>query len=131
MLAAMISMRRLAFSILAVLGGVSAGWAAGCTTSSSSPGPLTCPAGATMCGGWCSSVETDPDNCGACGHTCSALQICDLGVCTTGVGDAMPRAEAGGDAQADAPSFDGAPREANADAPGDARSDSTPDASSD
>lgn len=33
---------------------------------------LTCEGGATKCGDVCVSTETDPLNCGSCGHECSA-----------------------------------------------------------
>jgi len=39
-------------------------------------------------GGWgpevCSWPSTDPNNCGACGVTCTALETCQAGVCVAG-----------------------------------------------
>ncbi len=40
-----------------------------------------CPAGQLLCGGACTPVLTNPMNCGACGHACSASQTCNNGAC--------------------------------------------------
>jgi hypothetical protein len=39
-----------------------------------------CALGQTLCGGGCTSLETDPTHCGACGRHCNTLQ-CQGGVC--------------------------------------------------
>jgi len=35
----------------------------------------------TNCGGTCYNLETSADNCGACGFTCAATEICNNGFC--------------------------------------------------
>ena len=40
-----------------------------------------CPAGQALCGGACTPVLTNPTNCGACGVTCTASQVCSNGSC--------------------------------------------------
>lgn len=37
----------------------------------------------TKCGEKCTSLKTDPDNCGACGFACEQNQACQNGQCTT------------------------------------------------
>jgi hypothetical protein len=39
------------------------------------------PGGATQCGTSCVNTANDPNNCGACGATCSAGQVCSNGAC--------------------------------------------------
>jgi hypothetical protein len=73
----------------------------------------------TVCGGSCVSLQTDPGNCGSCGHACAALEICDLGVCTTGTDGSV---EAASDAATDAPA------EASTDAPSDSANDAATEA---
>jgi hypothetical protein len=45
---------------------------------------LCCQGGKKCCGGNCVDVQSDPKNCGACGHTCHAGQGCAGGACTGG-----------------------------------------------
>jgi hypothetical protein len=40
-----------------------------------------CAAGQTLCGTVCRDLQTDASNCGGCGTTCTASQVCRLGVC--------------------------------------------------
>ena len=41
-----------------------------------------CPAGTACCNGTCTSLSSDPHNCGACGNVCPAsAAICDQGAC--------------------------------------------------
>lgn len=40
-----------------------------------------CEAGETCCGGNCTSLASDSDNCGACGNACPALGMCTGGRC--------------------------------------------------
>jgi hypothetical protein len=49
-----------------------------------------CPASAaTVCGGACTNLAGDPNNCGSCGHTCGAGQICSSATCVAcAVGEA-------------------------------------------
>lgn len=84
-----------------------------------------CLAGATMCGGRCTPLSSDPENCGGCGNACSEKQICDLGACTLGLGDAAPRDATAGDAHADAS------HDAGADTLADAASEASTEASID
>jgi stigma-specific protein Stig1 len=42
-----------------------------------------CPTGTACCSGTCTSVNSDPNNCGACGNICpAAAPSCNQGVCT-------------------------------------------------
>src|SRR5579871_4185029 len=41
---------------------------------------VLCDGGATACGGACVDLQRDPQNCGACGHSC-ANALCCSGVC--------------------------------------------------
>lgn len=45
---------------------------------------VECPAGQTCCIDVCADLETDPDNCGACGNVCTPPQNCDQGGCGLG-----------------------------------------------
>src|SRR5882762_2664453 len=40
-----------------------------------------CGPGQMDCGG-CVDLQTDPNNCGACGHVCAAGDVCIAGTCT-------------------------------------------------
>lgn len=44
-------------------------------------GVCACAAGEQLCDGACTSVLTDPANCGGCGTTCPAAQFCEAGRC--------------------------------------------------
>ncbi len=44
-------------------------------------GPEGCPEGQTECGGTCVATEVDPGNCGGCGVTCEAGEVCAGGQC--------------------------------------------------
>lgn len=41
----------------------------------------TCPSDQALCGESCVSLQSDANNCGACGHTCGAGQGCLLSAC--------------------------------------------------
>jgi hypothetical protein len=43
----------------------------------------TCASGQTECGGACTDLASDPDNCGACGTACPAGASCGSGACAT------------------------------------------------
>jgi hypothetical protein len=43
--------------------------------------PPICPAGKTQCGYNCVDLSSDPSNCGSCGHSCPAGQICNNSKC--------------------------------------------------
>jgi hypothetical protein len=83
--------------------------AAGCGTDNSIVGG-SCAAGYEQCGLLCIAIESDPQNCGACGVACAEGTTCDEGECTATVGDGSAD---GGDSSRLA---DGFP---NTDAPGD------------
>jgi hypothetical protein len=143
--------------LTAVVGCAVAMSAGGCGKSGSIVGGA-CAAGYAQCGNSCVDLSTDPENCGACGHSCAAGVACVAGVCAgsplTGSGDAsvdgttgVPGGDAGAgtpEATADSPADVGSANDSTtvdapaADAPGsdsspsDASSDSSPaDASSD
>jgi Stigma-specific protein, Stig1 len=43
---------------------------------------VCCATGTTCCNGTCTSLSSDPHNCGACGHVCAAAApYCNQGVC--------------------------------------------------
>jgi hypothetical protein len=42
---------------------------------------LVCASDQQACGGQCTSIETDPHNCGACGAACAAGESCAAGQC--------------------------------------------------
>lgn len=42
-----------------------------------------CSSGQTLCGSSCVNLQTDNNNCGACGAKCSSGQSCSAGVCGT------------------------------------------------
>src|SRR4029079_3615691 len=51
---------------------------------------ILCPGGTpTCCDGECKNIQTDVENCGACGHACAPHQMCVRGrcACETGRGD--------------------------------------------
>jgi hypothetical protein len=44
----------------------------------------SCPPYQKSCAGTCIPVSTDPNNCGGCGVTCSASQVCSASACSDG-----------------------------------------------
>ena len=42
----------------------------------------SCGAQQVSCGGACVTVSSDPDNCGACGKSCTGGEVCSAGQCT-------------------------------------------------
>jgi hypothetical protein len=40
-----------------------------------------CPNGATSCGGVCANLQSDEANCGSCGTSCAANEVCQTGRC--------------------------------------------------
>jgi hypothetical protein len=45
-----------------------------------------CTTGQTDCGGQCKSVQTDNQNCGACGTVCGGGKTCQTGMCKCAAG---------------------------------------------
>ena len=66
---------------LAVLG--SALFVAGCAKPAST---TTCSSGQLECGSTCANVQTDNQNCGACGTVCQSGQSCQAGKCSCSSG---------------------------------------------
>ncbi|MHB8416744.1 MAG: hypothetical protein ACYDCL_01625 [Myxococcales bacterium] len=54
-----------------------------CYPTSGSCSSSGCSAGLTLCNGVCTSMSSDPNNCGSCGNVC-ASGTCAGGVCSTG-----------------------------------------------
>ncbi len=55
-----------------------------CTTEA---GVGPCPSGQTCCGGGCTDIDTDFDNCGFCGTVCTtSADRCVAGMCACGTG---------------------------------------------
>jgi hypothetical protein len=40
--------------------------------------------GETYCGGLCTDTTDDPTNCGTCGKSCAAGEVCQSGACVCG-----------------------------------------------
>jgi len=57
----------------------SALFVAGCAKPSAGP---TCSSGQLECSGTCINVQTDSQNCGACGKTCGSGSTCQNGTCS-------------------------------------------------
>jgi hypothetical protein len=51
---------------------------AACTTE------VVCTTAQATCGGQCTSLASDPGNCGACGRACAAGESCSAGLCCQG-----------------------------------------------
>lgn len=71
-------------ALKALLGGAVGGAAAiaGLDGVEAKGKPDCCPSNApTLCGLTCTPTESDPQNCGACGHVCGANQVCSNGAC--------------------------------------------------
>ena len=47
---------------------------------------VTCASGQKACSQGCTNVQTDAQNCGACGKVCGTGQTCSAGVCACGTG---------------------------------------------
>src|SRR5581483_710885 len=54
------------------------------TTPTMEPTAISCPAGTTLCGDACVDLQTDVDNCGACGRVCPAAQPGFVSDCAAG-----------------------------------------------
>jgi hypothetical protein len=91
-----------ALAALSLLGATSFGLAAGCSEGQSVVGGA-CAAGYTQCGNQCIDLDSDPENCGACGSSCPAGIACAFGGCTSGADAQKPDA---GDAGPDSASPD-------------------------
>jgi hypothetical protein len=90
--------------------------AAGCGTDNSIVGG-SCAAGYEQCGLLCIAIESDPQNCGACGMACAPGATCDEGECTATVGDGSPQDGGDGSPLADAFPIPDAPEGAPLDSP--------------
>jgi PKD repeat protein len=51
-------------------------------TTTRCTGGQSCPIGQEDCGGFCSDLSTDENNCGACGQACGSGELCISGACT-------------------------------------------------
>ena len=75
---------RASFRLLGTLACVAltAGVAASCATSATTPSCDDAGAATSLCGALCVDVQTDPENCGACGKACAATEACVAGKCS-------------------------------------------------
>jgi hypothetical protein len=60
------------------------GGSGGTTSGSGGSGGMGCPSGTTPCGITCVDLQTDSDNCGACGNSCLLGESCIGAMCTGG-----------------------------------------------
>jgi hypothetical protein len=102
--------QRLSRSLLALTLCASVAVATGCGTDNSIVGG-SCAPGYEQCGVLCIAIESDPQNCGACGKACAPGATCDEGECTATPGNGS--LIDGGDGSALADGF------VSTDAPGD------------
>lgn len=58
-------------------------------------GPLGCPLYTKLCGGTCIPLSVDPHNCGDCGKTCVASEICSAGTCVPASRGCIPAPQGG------------------------------------
>lgn len=56
---------------------------------------MPCPAGLSLCGGFCRDTRSDAANCGACDLRCGTSQVCTAGICESVVGCSTPRVMCG------------------------------------
>ena len=59
-----------------------AGSGSGGGGSDGGPSALSCCLGAVECNGACAQLQTDANNCGACGKSCAASEECNAGACS-------------------------------------------------
>ena len=67
--------------IVALMGALGCTGAVGSVASGTGGMGVICSAGQAMCANSCTSVATDSQNCGACGHACAIGQMCASGQC--------------------------------------------------
>jgi uncharacterized protein YjdB len=63
----------------------------GATSAGGAPdgGTSGCASGQTSCSGACTSLQSDPNNCGACGKSCGLGGVCQAGVCIVAPGSCV------------------------------------------
>jgi hypothetical protein len=54
------------------------------------PDAVPCPLYQALCGGACIPTSVDPNNCGGCGVTCGAAEVCSSGACIAASGGCPP-----------------------------------------
>jgi MYXO-CTERM domain-containing protein len=77
----------------AVGGETSATGGAGAATTGGAPSAAACQPPLVQCGKSCVDVKSDPLNCGACGTTCAAGQVCSAGLCATDCATGMTQCD--------------------------------------
>lgn len=70
-----------AMAAIAAIGAMTGGCTGSTTTVVYADSGTNCGAGATECGGTCTVVARDAENCGACGKKCAAGELCSAGTC--------------------------------------------------
>ena len=75
-------------------------------TSTSSGSSDACPGGELLCGGACSPVALDPQNCGGCDVACADGEVCSGGKCAVVCGSGTTKCDVGGKPQCVDPDFD-------------------------
>jgi hypothetical protein len=55
------------------------------STQTCASGVCTCPSGQSLCSNSCVNLTSNPANCGSCGYSCFAEQVCSGGTCLDGL----------------------------------------------
>ncbi len=71
---------------VAALGAMTGGCTGTTTTVVVADAGINCGAGSIECGGSCTAVARDAENCGSCGKKCASGEVCSAGACASACG---------------------------------------------